>query len=281
LARNLGGAMGRQLKQTIVIENVGGAGGNVGVSRAAKAAPDGYTVLINTIGMALSPALYRNLNYDPLTDFEYIGLISDGSMALMARASLPASDFAEIVSYIRANKEAVSFAHSGIGGPSHMCGLLFMSAIQTQVTSVAYRGGGPAMSDLVGGQVDLSCDSVTTATPQIKSGKVKALGVTSRNRHAGLPDVPTLDEQGLKGFELATWQAMYAPKGTPKPHIDRLVSVLQATLRDPEFRSVLINKLGIDPVSQERATPGALQAHLKAEIDKWGPLIRRAGAFAD
>jgi len=281
LARLLGPAMSKQLGQPIVIENIGGAGGNIGVTRTARAAADGYTLLMQNIGMALSPALYRNLDYDPLADFEYVGLVSWGSMALIGRSSLPVKDFSEFLAYIKANRQSLSFANSGIGGPSHLCGLLFMSAVDTTLTTVPYRGTAPAMNDLVGGRVDLSCDSVSTAAPQIRSGKVRAFGVTSRTRTMLLPDIPTLEEQGLRGFEMTTWQAMYAPKATPKNVVDRVVVALQGALRDRDFAAMLVGKLGIDPVPVESATPAALHAHLKAEIEKWGPLIRKAGIHAE
>ena len=281
LARLLAPAMTRQLGQPVVIENIGGAGGNIGVTRTARAAADGYTLLMQNIGMALSPALYRNLDYDPLADFEYVGLVSWGSMALIGRSSLPVKDFSDFLAYVKANRQSLSFANSGIGGPSHLCGLLFMSAVDTTLTTVPYRGTAPAMNDLVGGRVDLSCDSVSTAAPQIRSGKVRAFGVTSRTRTMLLPDIPTLEEQGLRGFEMTTWQAMYAPKATPKNVVDRVVVALQGALRDRDFAAMLVGKLGIDPVPVESATPAALHAHLKAEIEKWGPLIRKAGIHAE
>ena len=281
LARTLGAAMTKRLNQPILVENVGGAGGNIGVLRAARAAPDGYTIMMQNIGMALSTSLYRKLDYDPLADFDYIGIVALGSMALIARANFPAKDFGEFITYVKANKERLSFANSGIGGPSHLCGLLFTSAIGVQLLNVPYKGTGPAMNDLVGGQVDISCDSVSTAAPQIKSGKIRALGVTGKARATLLPDLPTLDEQGLKGFEMTTWQAMYAPKRLPSAVRDRLVEGLQGALRDSDFGATLVGKLGIEPASAEAATPAALQAHLKAEIDKWGPLIRKAGVFAE
>jgi len=280
LARNLGLAIGKQLKHTIIVENVGGAGGNIGVTRVAKAAPDGYTVLLHHIGMSTSPALYRNLDYNPLTDFEYIGLVADVPMTLIARGNFPAADFKEFLAYVKANKAKMSLANAGLGAASHLCGLMFMAAIETDFTTVPYKGTGPAMNDLLGGQVDFMCDQTTNTTGQILGGKVKAYGVTTKARLAALPNVPTLDEQGLKGFEVAVWHALYAPKGTPKAAVDTLVKGLQESLKDADLKTNLA-KLGTEPTTQARATPEALRTFLKSEIDKWAPVIKKAGQYAD
>jgi len=280
LGRTIAQAMTTVLKQTVIIENVAGAGGNIGIDRVAKARPDGYTVLLHHIGMATSPALYRKLPYNPLTDFEYIGLVADVPMTLIAKEKFPAKDFKELLAYVKANKDKVTLANAGLGAASHLCGLLFMSAIETDLTTVPYKGTGPAMNDILGGQVDLLCDQTTNTTGQIKNGKVKVYAVTSKARVPSLKDVPTLQELGLKGFEVAVWHAVYAPKGTPKPALDALVAALQAALQDANVKLRLAD-LGTEPVAQERATPQALQAHLKAEIDKWGPVIKKAGQYAD
>ncbi|MSQ50736.1 MAG: tripartite tricarboxylate transporter substrate binding protein BugD [Betaproteobacteria bacterium] len=280
LTRNLGAAWGKHLKQTVLIENVGGAGGNIGVNRVAKAAPDGYSLLMHHIGMATSQALYRKLDYNPLTDFEYIGLVADVPMTLIARGNFPAANFNEFLAYIKANKDKLSYANAGLGAASHLCGLMFMSAIQTDFTTVPYKGTGPAMNDLLGGQVDFMCDQTTNTTGQIKGGKVKVYGVTTLKRVAALSDVPTLDEQGMKGFSVAVWHGVYAPKKTPKPVLDTLVTTIQAAMRDPDLIKNLA-LLGTEPVPQNLATPAALQARLKAEIDKWGPVIKKAGIYAD
>lgn len=280
LGRNLGQAMGKQLKQTIIIENIGGAGGNIGVTRVSRAASDGYTLLLHHIGMSTSPALYRKLDYNPLTDFEYIGLVADVPMTLIARGNFPANDLREFLTYIKAHKDKMSLANAGLGAASHLCGLLFMSAIETDFTTVPYKGTAPAMNDLLGGQVDFMCDQTTNTTGQIQGGKVKAYGVTSRTRVASLSNLPTLDEQGMKGFEVAVWHGVYAPKGTPKGTLDTLVHALQESLKDAELKSNLA-KLGTEPVAQNRANPEALRTFLKAEIDKWGPIIKKAGQYAD
>ncbi len=280
LARNLGAAWGKGLKQTVIIENIGGAGGNIGVTRGARANPDGHTVLIHHIGMATSQTLYRKLDYNPLTDFEYIGLVADVPMTLIARGNFPAANFKEFLAYIKANNTKLSYANAGLGAASHLCGLLFMSAIKTDFTTVPYKGTAPAMNDLLGGQVDFMCDQTTNTTGQIKGGKVKVYGVTTMKRVASLPDVPTLDEQGMKGFSVGVWHGVYAPAKTPKLVVDLLVTTMQAALRDPDLIKNLA-MLGTEPVSAKEATPAALQAHLKAEIVKWAPLIKAAGIYAD
>jgi tripartite-type tricarboxylate transporter receptor subunit TctC len=280
VARVMGVAMGKTLGQTILVENRPSAGGILGPEVAKNAKPDGYTILIHHIGMATTPALYRSLRYKPLEDFEYIGLINDVPMTLIARQNFPAKDFKEFLAYIRANRAKVTYANAGIGAASHLCGMLFMSAIQTDILTVPYKGTAPAMNDLLGGQVDFMCDQTTNTTNQIKSGKVKVYAVTSKKRVPALPDVPTLDELGLRGFEVGIWHAFYAPKGTPKPAIDRLVAALQEALKDPEVKK-RFNDLGTDPIALDKANPAALQAHLKAEIEKWAPLIKKAGVYAD
>ena len=280
LGRTIAQAMTTVLKQTVIIENVGGAGGNIGVDRVAKARPDGYTILLHHIGMSTSPALYRKLNYNPLADFEYIGLVADVPMTLIANEKFPAKNFKELLAHLKANKDKVTLANAGLGAASHLCGLLFMSAIETDLTTVPYKGTGPAMNDILGGQIDIMCDQTTNTTGQIKNGKVQVYAVTSKARVPSLKDIPTLQELGLKDFEVAVWHAIYAPKGTPKPALDALVAGLQTALKDANVK-LRFAELGTEPVPQNRATPEALKAHLKAEIDKWGPVIKKAGQYAD
>jgi tripartite-type tricarboxylate transporter receptor subunit TctC len=276
----VGLAMSKPLGQSVIVENRPSAGGILAPEAVKNAKPDGYTILIHHIGMATTPALYRQLRFNPLTDFDYIGLINDVPMTLIARQNFPAKDFKEFLAYIKANKDKVSYANAGIGAASHLCGMLFMSAIQTEVLTVPYKGTAPAMNDLLGGQVDFMCDQTTNTTNQIKSGKVKVYAVTSKKRVASLPNVPTLDEQGLKGFEVGIWHALYAPKGTPKPVIDKLSATLQAALKDDTVNKRFAD-LGAQAYPADKATPAALAAHLKAEIDKWGPIIKKAGVYAD
>jgi len=280
LARNLGVVMGPLLKQQIVIDNSAGAGGTIAANKVAKARPDGYTLLLAHIGMSTAPALYRKLPFDPLNDFEYIGQIADVPMTLIAYKGVPANNFKEFLAYAKANKDKLNYANAGLGAASHLCGLLFMTAIETDFNTIPYKGTAPAMTDLIGGQVQFMCDQTTNTTQQIKSGTVKVYGVTSKQRVPSLKEIPTLAEQGLPNFEVAVWHGLYAPKGTPKPVIDKLVAALQTAVQEQTFR-VRLADLGAEPVSKDKATPESLRNHLKAEIDRWGPIIKKAGQYAD
>jgi tripartite-type tricarboxylate transporter receptor subunit TctC len=280
LARNLGVILTNQLKQQVIVDNSGGAGGTIGINKVAKAKPDGYTLLLMHIGMSTAPALYRKLPYDTLNDFEYIGQVADVPMTLIAKKTLPPDNYKEFVPYIQKNKDKLTMANAGLGAASQLCGLLFMNAIGTEFTTVPYKGTGPAMTDLIGGQVDFMCDQTTNTTQQIKAGTVKVYGVTSKGRVDSLKFVPTLEEQGLKNFEVVVWHGLYAPKGTPKPIIDKLVAALQAAVKDPTFTARLA-ELGATPVPVAKATPDSLRNHLQAEVKKWEPIIKKAGQYAD
>jgi tripartite-type tricarboxylate transporter receptor subunit TctC len=280
VARLLGVAMGKSLKTQIVVENVGGAGGTIGAARVAKAPPDGYTVLLHHIGQSTAPALYRKLPYDPVADYEPIGLVNETPMTLVARKDFPPKDLREMMAYVKANKDKVSYANAGLGAASHLCGMLFMSAIDTDLTTVPYKGTGPAMNDLLGGQVDFMCDQTTNTTSQIKAAKIKVYGVTTKARVPSLPEVPTMQEAGLPGFEVSVWHALYAPKGTPAPIVAQLTKALQEALRDATIKQRFA-ELGAELVPESRVTPEALRTHLKAEIARWGPIIRKAGVYAD
>ena len=280
VARSLGQAMTKPLGQTVVVENVGGAGGTVGATRVKNAAPDGYTVLLHHIGMSTAPALYRKLAYNPQTDFEMVGLIVDVPMTMIARSDFPAKDFREFVSYVKANKVKLNLANAGLGAASHLCGLMFQSAIEADVTTVPFKGTADAMNALLGKQVDFLCDQTTNTTGQIKAGAVKAYAVTSAKRVPTLPDLPTMQESGLKGFEVGIWHGVYAPKGTPKAAIDKLVAAMQEASKDPDFRRRM-TELGATVYPVEQVTPAALTSHLKGEIEKWGPVIKKAGVYAD
>ena len=280
VARVLAQAMTKPLGQTVVVENRPSAGGILAPEVVKNAKPDGYTILIHHIGMATIPSLYRQLRFNPLTDFEYIGLVNEVPMTIIANPKVPAKDLKEFLAYLKANKDKVTYANAGIGAASHLCGLLFMKAIDTPLLTVPYKGTGPAMNDLVGGQVDFMCDQTTSTTGQIKGGKVKVYGVTSPKRVPSLPEIPTLDEQGLKGADVGIWHGLYAPKGTPKAVIDKLTAAMQAALKDPGVQQKF-TELGAVTFPADRQNPQALQAHLKAEIDKWSPIIKAAGQFAD
>ena len=280
VARLLSVPMSKTLGTQMIVENVGGAGGTIGANRVAKAAADGYTLFLHHIGHSTAPSLYRKLPYDAINDFEPIGLINETPMTLVAKKDFPPKDLKEVISYLKANKDKINLANAGIGAASHLCGMLFMSAIQTDLTTVPYSGTAPAMNALLGGQVDLMCDQTTNTTTQIKAEKIKVYGVTTPKRIQSLPNVPTMDEAGLKGFEVSVWHALYAPKGTPKAATEKLTKSLQAALKDATLRQRFAD-LGADTVVESRATPDALRNHLKAEIDKWAPIIKKAGVYAD
>ena len=280
VARLIGGPMSKTLGQQVIVENVGGAGGTIAAARVANATPDGYTILIHHIGMSTAPALYRKLRYKPTADFAPIGLINEVPMTIVARNDFPAKDLKELIAYVKKNKDKVTYANAGLGAASHLCGMLFMTAIQTDVVTVPYKGTAPAMNDLLGGQVDFMCDQTTNTTSQIKAKKIKVYAVTTKDRVASLKEVPTAHEAGLPNFEVSVWHGLYAPKGTPKPVVDRLTKALQVALKD---KNVIdrFGDLGTAPVEEKRATPEALAARLKSETDKWGPIIKKAGVFAD
>lgn len=280
MARNLGVALGAALKQQVIVENPSGASGTIGSNKVAKSKPDGYTLLIMNIGMATAPALYRALPYNILTDFEHIGRVSDMPMTIIARNGLPANTLKEFVAYAKANGPKLTFANAGLGSAAHLCALLFMNMTQTEFNEVPYKGAAPAMIDLVGGHVDVLCDQTSTTSAQIKAGTVKTFGVTSKTRLASLPALPTLDEQGLAGFEAVSWFGLWAPKGVPKPVLDKLVAALQAAVVDPAFKNRLA-ELGGAPVPVSLANPESLRTYVKSEIDKWTPIIKKAGISAD
>jgi tripartite-type tricarboxylate transporter receptor subunit TctC len=280
VTRLIAGPMSKTLGQQVIVENVGGAGGTIAAARVAKANPDGYTILIHHIGMSTAPALYRKLRYKPTEDFAPIGLVNEVPMTIVARNDFPAKDLKELIVYVKKDKDKVTYANAGLGAASHLCGMLFMTAINTDLTTVPYKGTAPAMNDLLGGQVDFMCDQTTNTTSQIKGKKIKVYAVTTKERVASLKEVPTAHEAGLPNFEVSVWHALYAPKGTPKPVVDRLTKALQVALKD---KNVIdrFGDLGTAPVEEKRATPEALAAHLKSEIEKWGPIIKKAGVFAD
>lgn len=281
VARMLAIPMGKSLGQTVIVENTVGAGGTIAPTRVARAAPNGYTILIHHMGMATAPALYKKLNYDPLKDFEYIGQVLDVPMTLLSRKDFPANNYQELLAYVKANKDKVTLANAGVGAVSQLCGLLFMNQIGVQLTTVPYKGAGPALNDLMGGQVDLLCDQTTQTAPVIKDGnRVKVFGVTTPQRLSSMPNIPTLDEQGLKGFDVRVWHGMYAPKGTPPAVIEKLNIALRAALQDDMVKHRLA-ELSSEIVPLDKQTPESLRTHLTAEVAKWGKVIRAAGVQAD
>jgi tripartite-type tricarboxylate transporter receptor subunit TctC len=283
VARDLAEALRKPLGgQTVIVENVGGAGGTLGAGKVAKAAPDGYSLLLYHIGMSTSPALYRNLPYKTLEDFEYLGLINEVPMTLIGKPGLPANNYAELAKWLEANKGKINLANAGLGAASHLCGLLFQSSIKIDMQTVPYKGTAPAMNDLLGGQVDLMCDQTTNTTGQIEAGKVKAYAVTTSKRlnTPALKNLPTLDEAGLKGFNVSIWHGLYAPKATPKAVVDKINGALRQALKDPEFIKRQ-EALGAVVVTDARVGGAEHKKFVEAEINKWGPVIKAAGQYAD
>jgi tripartite-type tricarboxylate transporter receptor subunit TctC len=279
-ARLIGNAMSKTLGQPVVVENKLGAGGTIAANHVAKAAPDGYTFLIHHNGMGTAPALYRKLPYNPLSDFEYVSQVMDVPMTLIGRKDMPAKDFKELAAYMKANGEKVNIAHAGLGAVSHLCSVLVRQALGADATTIPYSGTAPAMNALLGGQVDLLCDQTTSTTPHIKAGSVKLYGVTTSSRIKTMPEVPTLAEQGLSGFQMVVWHGVYAPKGTPKVAIEKFGAALRTALKDPAVSSKL-TELGAMIVSDEKQTPAGLQTWLQQETLRYAPVIKAAGQFAD
>jgi tripartite-type tricarboxylate transporter receptor subunit TctC len=283
VARDLAEALRGSLNNaTIIVDNVAGAGGTLGHGKVAKAAPDGYTLLVAHIAMATSPALYRTLPYKTLEDFEYLGMINEVPMTLIGKPTLPANNYAELSKWINDNKGKINLANAGLGSASHLCGLLFQQSIKVDMTTVPYKGTGPAMTDLLGGQVDLLCDQTTNTTGQIEGGKVKAFAVTTSKplTTPALAKLPTLESQGMKGFNVSIWHGLYAPKGTPKAITDKLNDALRAALKNPDFVKRQ-EALGAVVISDGRLSGAEHKKFVEAEINKWGPVIKAAGQYAD
>jgi len=283
VARDLAEAMRKPLGGvTLVVDNAAGAGGSIGANKVAKASPDGHTLLLHHIGMATMPTLVRNLPFKVESDFEYLGMVNDVPMTLIGRPSLPANNYKELSAWINENKGKINLGNAGIGAASHLCGLMFQNALKTDMTTVPYKGTAPAITDLIGGQIDLLCDQTTNTTSQIEGKKVKAFAVTTAKRLTtpALKDLPTLNEAGLKGFEVTIWHGLYAPKGTPADVVVKLNAALKAALKDPDF----IKKqegLGAVVVNDKRVEPAEHKKFVAAEIAKWSPVLKAAGVYAD
>jgi putative tricarboxylic transport membrane protein len=276
VTRLLAVPMGKTLGQSIVVQNVAGAGGTLASGQVARAAPDGYTVLMHHIGMSTAPSLYKSLPFDPLVDLKTIGLVTEVPMTIVGRKNLQPNTLQELVAYVKANKESVRYAHAGIGAASHLCGLLFQSAVGVKVTEVPYQGTGPALTDLVGGQVDFLCDQTTNTTGQIKSKAIKAYAVTTKQRLDTLPDLPTTTEAGLANMEVTVWHGLYVPKDTPDDIVQELTAALKAALKDQNVITKFA-ELGTAPVSEDQATPEAHRQRLQSQIELWRPIIQAAG----
>jgi tripartite-type tricarboxylate transporter receptor subunit TctC len=282
VARDLAEALRKPLGVTVVVDNTAGAGSSIGAARVARATPDGYTLLLNHIGMSTMPALYRKLSFSVPNDFEYLGMVNDVPMTLIARPSIPANNMKELTAWIGQNKGKINLGNAGLGAASHLCGLMFQNAMQVEMTTVPYKGTAPAITDLIGGQIDLLCDQTTNTTSQIEGKKVKAFAVTTSKRLTtpALKDLPTLAESGLKNFEVTIWHGLYAPKGTPADVTKKINDALKVALKDPDF----IKKqeaLGAVVVTDKRIEPAEHKKFVQAEIDKWGAVIKAAGTYAD
>lgn len=280
VARLLGQAMAADLKTTVIVENVAGAGGTIGAAKVAGAPPDGHTIFLHHIGQSTAPALYRKLPFHPVNDFETLGLVTEVPMTIVARGNLPPKTLKELVAYVKANRDKVTYANAGLGAASHLCGMLFMTAIETDLLTIPYKGTGPAMNDLLGGQVDFMCDQTTNTTAQIKGGKIKVYAVTTKARVPSLPDVPTASEAGLPDFSVGIWHGLYAPKNTPKPVVERLNRALRVALKDPNLVKRFAD-LGTEPMPDAMVTPEAHRKLLVSQIATWDPIIKKAGQYAD
>jgi len=280
VARLVAEVMSADLGQQVLVQNVGGAGGTLGAGQVAVAPNDGYTLLLHHIGMSTAPTLYRSLPFDPIEDFDAVGLITAVPMAIVAKKDMEATTLAELIEFIKANGENVTLANAGIGSASQLCGMLFMEAVDTQMTTVPYQGTGPAMTDLLGGQIDMMCDQTTNTTSQIQAGEIKAYAVTTPERVGSLPEVPTAAEAGLADFEVSIWHGLYAPAGTDPAIIERLEASLQVALADETVVSRFA-ELGTAPVTAEEATPAALDETLTTQIELWRGVIEAAGVYAD
>ncbi|WP_233253633.1 tripartite tricarboxylate transporter substrate-binding protein [Limnohabitans sp. 2KL-1] len=280
ITRVFAGAMQKHLGQQIVVDNTAGASGSIGTAKVARAKPDGYTLLMIHVSHATNLAMYKSLPYHPVDDFEPIGRATSGPMVIVTRNEFPARNLGEFVAYVKANAAKVSLAHAGVGSASHLCGLMMMNALNVKFNEIPYKGTGPALTDLMGGQVDILCDQTSGTVPSVKSGKIKAYASAGKTRLPQLPEVPAISEAGVEGFDINISFGLYAPKGTPKSVLDPLTSALQKSVGDVEVRQRL-EAMGISAVSAELARPEALRSHLKNEIDTLGGLLVKAGVKAN
>jgi tripartite-type tricarboxylate transporter receptor subunit TctC len=276
VARLVAESMSRTLGQTVIVENIGGAGGTIGMLRVARAAPDGYTIAVWHIAHATAPALYENLKYDVVNDFDHLGRITDVPMTVVSKTAVSAGNITQLLDWIKAQKDKVSYGHAGVGSASHLCTLMLQKELGVQLAGIAYRGTGPAMNDLIGGQFDFMCDQTTGTTNQIKDGKIKGYAVTTKFKVSSLPELPTLDSGAIPGFEVSAWHAMWAPKGLPADVADKLVAALQAALKDAKVVERFAG-LGTEPVAPALAAPQALKSHVASEVKRWDAVIKAAG----
>lgn len=280
LGRALAQSLTTALGSTVIVENRPGAGGTIAGGAVARAPADGHTLLLHHIGMSTAPALYPKLSFDPLKDFEHIGQVADVPMTVIGRPDLPAKTPQELIVWMQKEKQAVNLAHAGLGAASQLCGMLLQQAVGAQSTTVPFQGTAPALTALMGSQVDVMCDQTMQTIPHIKGGKVNLYAVTTPERLKPLPDTLTLREAGLKNFEVVVWHGLYAPKGTPAPVLESLNTALRKSLKDPALLKRL-DDVGVQVVAENLQTPEGLRNHLKAEVDRWGALIRQASNYAD
>jgi len=279
VARVSAESLSRVLRQPVIVDNAAGAGGTIGTQRVVRARADGYTLLLNHLGLATAATLYRTLPYDTKADLTPIGMVSDVTMIIMGKPGLEPNTLAELIAWAKARGDKATFGNSGLGAASQLCGMLFMSAIGTKLTAVPYKGGGPVIQDLMGGQIDLACEQATTSAPLLQAKRVKGYAVTTSSRLPVLPDLPTAGEAGLKGFEISVWHGLFAPKGTPPQVIRALSTALGTALKDPGLVKRFAD-ISTDATA-DRATPEVLQKTLHSEIDRWAPIIKAAGQYAD
>jgi tripartite-type tricarboxylate transporter receptor subunit TctC len=279
LARRLADGLSKPLGQTVIVENKAGAGGNIGAEFVANAKPDGYTLLFGTSGpLAINVSLYKKLGYDPRTSFTPIVRIGHLPNVLVVNPSVPATDVKELIAYAKSHPDTLSFASSGNGASSHLAGVLFNDMAGTHILHVPYRGTGPALNDLLGGQVSMAFTDILTALPHIKSGTLRAIGLASAQRSAAVPDLPTIDEQGLKGYDVSVFFGIVAPAGTPAPVVEKLNAAFNSAMADPGVKQTLETQ-GIVPA--EDKTPQGLAHFINSEVDKWAKVIKTANISLD
>jgi putative tricarboxylic transport membrane protein len=272
IARIIQDGMTQSLGQQLVVENIGGAGGMIAAARAARAAPDGYTVLLHQVALAAGMTLYPKLAFDAEKDFVAVGLVNTAASTLAARSTLPPNDIGELVKWMKAPGQDAKIAHAGIGSFGHLAGVLVAQEIGATATQIPYRGAGPALNDLLAGVADLSSVSAVVATPLVKAGKIKAYAIIGRTRFAGLPDLPTMGEVGYKKLDLDFWHMLLVPAGTPRPIVDRLNAALRHALADAKVRRTFEDG-GMEAFPPDLQTPEAAAALLKREIKLWGDVI--------
>ena len=282
VARDLAVSMAKSLNATVIVENAAGAGSTIGTAKVARAPADGYTLLLNHSGMATMPTLYRKLAFSVQNDFEYLGIINDVPMTLISRPTMPAANYKELSTWMTANKDKINLGNAGVGSASHLCGLMLQSALQINMTTVPYKGTAPAITDLMGGQIDLLCDQTTNTTSQIEGKTVKAFAVTTDKRLTtpALKDLPTLQEAGLPKFNVTIWHGLYAPKGTPAPVVKKINDALKVALKDPEFVKKQ-EALGAVVATDKRVESSEHKKFVQSEIDKFAPVIKAAGQYAE